>query len=165
MNKLSAFTLMELLIGMLVSSIVIGMCYFSITAYGKQFLLYKKNKVNLWNIIQFQSVISENCFATNGVSYSNGKLEIDDYKNQKWNYYFYDSLVIREHNSIIDSFYFKIKNVVASDLLNSINYDNNIIEGIEIQTLLAGESYDFFIESNCANESFVKKEILNLNKN
>jgi hypothetical protein len=137
---------MELLIGMLLSSIVIGMCYYSIAAYSKQFSMFKKNKIKLWNIIQFQSVLNENCFATNHIKYSNGKLEIEDSENKIWNYYFFDSLVLRDHDFVVDSFFLKIKNVTNSNLENSKSYADDVIEGLEIQSVLAPRACWIFRE-------------------
>ncbi|MGZ4055068.1 MAG: prepilin-type N-terminal cleavage/methylation domain-containing protein [Bacteroidia bacterium] len=145
MKNLKAFTLMELLIGMIVSCIVIGFGYGAYSLIYKQFLSYKKMKEETMEVAQFKSVMSNDIFAADQLCKEDNKIVL---KQEKMNllYEFDNSFILRKVNGLTDTF-----KISTSDINPVYTFENR-----ENNELISS----FFFSANVLNED----EVFNFSK-
>jgi hypothetical protein len=106
MKKLKAFTLMELIIGMIVGSIVVGMCYSAYSMIFRQYGDYKKIKQQVNEAMRLQTALS--------LDFT--KCELVEYKQEQLGftmdsclvrYQFVQPLIIRSEREVSDTFHFE----------------------------------------------------------
>jgi prepilin-type N-terminal cleavage/methylation domain-containing protein len=104
MKKLPAFTLLELLIGMIISSIVIGFGYAAYSLIYKQYLGYKKVKEKIVEITQFDHVLTTDITAAETISFNDNTLSLYGKDSKTLQYHFQDVLILRTENETTDTF-------------------------------------------------------------
>ncbi|HET6227841.1 MAG TPA: prepilin-type N-terminal cleavage/methylation domain-containing protein [Bacteroidia bacterium] len=104
MKKLAAFTLIELLIGMLISSIVITFGYLAYRFTNEQYLGYKQIKEQLVEVSQFNTVFSEDLRRAEIVSSTANTIEMYYKQIPALDYEFAADYVVRKANALTDTF-------------------------------------------------------------
>jgi hypothetical protein len=105
MKKIAAFTLMELIIGMIVSSIVVGTCYSGYLITSKQYNKYEVLKEEVNNIWQLHTCLTTDIKRAESLTYTENHLTL---KNDSLLlvYVFNDSCITRSVNETTDTFHF-----------------------------------------------------------
>jgi prepilin-type N-terminal cleavage/methylation domain-containing protein len=117
MKKLRAFTLLELLIGMIISSIVIGFGYAAYSLIYKQYLVYKQVKEKIVEITQLDHVLSTDMRNAEIISFNEHTLSLFGQNQHTLEYDFQDSLIVRKENELSDTFKIPAVNIQAGFLL------------------------------------------------
>lgn len=160
MKKLQAFTLMELLVGMIISSIVIGFGYGVYSLMYKQYSSYKIVKREVVGAMQLNSVINNDFSNAEIISFSDNKLTINRHNKLPLQYDFSDSLILRKDNEITDTF----KIVPGAIVANYIFPDQKAIVKIfsfDTQVLKEAEHYTF--NKDYSAETLMNYEVQNKN--
>lgn len=108
MKKVKGFTLMELLVGMVISALVISFGYQAFHLIGKQFSSYRSAKKELNERELFQSVFSRDLAS----SYTARKIQnqIDlALDSSRIEYKFEDEFILRNTNLSKDTFYLPVR--------------------------------------------------------
>ncbi|MFL5763638.1 MAG: PilW family protein [Bacteroidia bacterium] len=145
MKKLEAFTLMELLVGMIISSLVISFGYGIYQVVQEQFRQYKTVKTELMQAAIFRSVLENDFFSADEVYGSREDLTINS-KTGAIRYEFGREFILRRVEGSIDTFHIASSEIALtpaleeSDLLSSCEFDGVVCD--EIQHFIFSKSYD-----------------------
>lgn len=161
MKKVAAFTLMELLITMMISSIVIGLCYSAYSFTYKEFLLFKKVKQEVVDAMQFNSLLNSEFQNAEKIVYSEHQLLFYFENNNTLSYELNDSLIIRKESEIIDTFHLKATNVKASFLFENDSVPISLINDFSFDAKVLGEAEYFHFTKNYSGETMMNYESSN----
>ncbi len=132
MNKLKAFTIMELIIVMLISIIIISISYKSYEIIERQVLNFIKNNSKIEENILFENTLLSSFENSDIITIDDNNIRcLNDSINIQ--YGFYDDFVLRENitNSTIDTFKVESK-IKKFSILSNSEIKKNIIQTIEI---------------------------------
>ncbi|HLC83714.1 MAG TPA: prepilin-type N-terminal cleavage/methylation domain-containing protein [Bacteroidia bacterium] len=162
MQKLKAFTLMELLIGMIVSAIVISFCYMSYGMIYKQFINYKTVKQELVETMQFHSVLNRDFADAQKVLFKENELTLVNAKNVSYN--FETEFVFRQAGEVVDTFFLNPVNISVDYLMTENNLSKPVVQ-FSFDALVLGEQEHFLFSKRYDAEMIVNNEIQNLQEN
>jgi prepilin-type N-terminal cleavage/methylation domain-containing protein len=104
MKKLKAFTLMELLIGMIISSMVIASGYYAYSIIFDRFEKYRDVKKKLVTGEQLNSILNNDAFTADLISFRDDELVLTKGPEKSIRYHFYDERIIRTEQEVSDTF-------------------------------------------------------------
>lgn len=165
MQKVRAFTLLELLVGMIISSIVIGFCYMSYSIIYKQYLNYKILRKEIVETIQLNSILNTGFVNAETVEFNSNRLVFNSQNGSQLQYDFTNNFIIRKDREVIDTFKLAATNVIAKDYMESEQSAMAIINDFAFDAKIAGETVHFHFTKNYSAEILVNNSILNLQKN
>jgi prepilin-type N-terminal cleavage/methylation domain-containing protein len=147
MRKLRAFTLMELMIGMIVSSIVTGMCYSGYMLISRQYQDYHKLKEQVNESMQLYTVLANDIAKSRSVLYANEHLQLEG-DSVSLNYFFTDDCILRNVNEITDTFRYAATDIQAvpvaekgnAGLIQTFSFSVKMFD--EATTFLYTKQYD-----------------------
>lgn len=103
-NYIKAFTVQELLIGLVISSIIIGMVYTIYVQFNKQLITYSKDQSITMEFNQFRQVLSKDIYYCKDFSFNNDdELELI-FSENVFTYKFLKDKIVRKRNNIEDEF-------------------------------------------------------------
>lgn len=104
MKRLASFTIIELLVSMLISSIIISLAYVvyhrSEVSFRKSLDQYTRNN----ELLQLQVLFNLDCFNVGQAKLNDDKLEIESSDQEKVYYWLTDNKIIRKTKLVIDTF-------------------------------------------------------------
>jgi hypothetical protein len=157
MKKLAAFTLMELLIGMIVSSLVIAFAYMAYGVLGKQFAQYRVMKAQVMNELRLTSLLDADFFKAENVMMENSALSFELPDSSSINYFFGDSIICRAQGEVKDTFRFAVKDLVGRSALDDERGVDCIGE-IKFSVALPGKNTEFAFFKEYSAEQLMKFE-------
>ena len=158
-RKLKAFTLMELLIGMIISSIIIGFSYSGYRIIYSQFLDHKKVKKSILETAAINSILN-NDFSNAQLIWTNDENQLDVYYNDKreLHYEFQDEYILRRDNEIIDTFNIGAQNIQKKILFGN-DYDyKNLTTEFSFESVILGEKETFHFAKTYSAETLINIE-------
>lgn len=111
MRKIAAFTLMELLIGMIVSSIVITFGYMAYSLIYERFLDHKTVKMKMMETLQLNTTLANDLQKAEIISKEEDKLILVTKNGSQLQYEFDDDFIVRKQNETVDTFKVAAKNI------------------------------------------------------
>jgi len=156
MQKIRAFTLMELLIGMIISSILITFCYSSYTIIYKQFLTYKKIKNELTETIQLNSVLN-NDFANSKSMYFNKNSLYMNRSISPLEYSFSENYILRIEREVIDTFHITAKDITVNYFKESANSPLFFVNELSFSAMILNEKERFNFSKNYSAETIMNQ--------
>lgn len=141
-QKLKAFTLMELLIGMIVSSIVIAIGYSTYAIIYKQFSSYKLVKNQVVECMQLNTVLQNDIQGAEFVFFNEDQLKLDS-GDKMISYHFMDSLIVRDANEQADTFKLRNTDLIPSYAANGGGIGEGLINGL-ILDITINENIEHF---------------------
>lgn len=130
MHKLRAFTLMELLVGMIVSSIVIAFGYSAYALIYKQYLSYKSVKTTVVETMQLNAAMSNDFNNAAYITFYDNILKMNS-DNKLLTYNFIDSLVIRSDREMLDTFKLAASSIQIKPVFNDILSNDTLINDLQ----------------------------------
>lgn len=103
-KKLPAFTLMELLIGMIISSMIIASAYYAYSIIYDRYEQYRTIKKKIMESQQLQSVLNNDAYICDRISFDGNTLLLLKKNDKSVNYRFYDDVITRTENELSDTF-------------------------------------------------------------
>lgn len=156
MKKVRAFTLMELLVGMIVSTIVIGFGYGVYSLIYKQYSSYRTIKKEVVDAMQLNSTLNTDFAGAELISFTDNKLTIDRKNNLSLYYNFTDSYILRKENEITDTF----KIIPASVTAGFIFADAKaVVSDLSFDSKVLGEPAHFVFTKQYSAEILMNYEI------
>jgi prepilin-type N-terminal cleavage/methylation domain-containing protein len=146
MRKIKAFTLMELLVGMVIGSIVIALGYSTYAIIYKQYSSYKKTKQQVVETIQLNTIMSTDFINSDVITYSNDKLILNK-NNSALEYQFNDSFITRTQHELTDTF-----------KVGAINILTKLVDAKEsnFQSLITNFTFDVVVLESTEHFTFAK---------
>lgn len=151
-GKLKAFTLLELLIGMIISSLVIAFGYGSYELIYKQFLNYKNVKVQLIQAEQLRSTWTTDMQKAKMVSFNENKLNLSQ-EDDILEYTFLDSMIIRKDKEVSDTFFVAVQNIKCDFLFPE---ERMFVSKFAFTTTILQSNEPFCMEKNYSAEALMK---------
>lgn len=150
-----AFTLMELLIGMIISSIVISFGYGAYSLIYKQFLSYKKVKKEIVDVMQLNSILHTDLAKAELISFNENKLTIDRKDDLPLLYDFNDSIILRKDIDVIDTF-----KIAASTVTIAFSFPEQkaVVNSFSFDAGVLGETEHFSFEKKYSAETLMNYE-------
>ncbi|MGQ0827041.1 MAG: PilW family protein [Bacteroidota bacterium] len=162
MKKLRAFTLMELLIGMIVSSIVIGFGYGTFFLIYKQYSSFKTVKIELVDVAQLNSILNHDFAIAEMIAFNENKLIIDRKNNLPLVYNFNDSIILRTDNELVDTFKIVSENIVTNFVFKE---QNAVVTGFAFEAKVLNETEQLTFEKHYSSETLMNYEVRYKNQN
>lgn len=158
MQKIKAFTLMELLIGMIVGCIIIALGYSTYTIMFNQYSSYKTIKNKVVEIMQLNNVINTDVIAADFITYSDNKLTLNK-SDTLLEYYFNDSYIIRTNNIFADTFQLKTINVLVTSVDSTGLNVTDMLTNFNFDMLVLGDTEHFTFTKNYSAETLMNHEL------
>lgn len=153
MKRISAFTLVELIVTMVFSSIIVSLAFavFSNTnkVYHKAYDQYGKTN----ELLLLQSVLNQDCSMARLVIFENDIMTVEDMNCNKINYTITSDRIIRNYGAIADTFHIGTHNDSVRYLFDA----PPLMESHRIE-LLSGDSLNFAISAQVSYTNKVKLE-------
>lgn len=155
-----AFTVQELLIGLVISAIIIGMTYTIYLQINKQLYVYQHNQEELMEFNQFRQVFSKDILLCQYFELVNSKELKVVFPKEKYVYTFKKNLVVREREeNIKDTFKLTVTQLIQKEAIEDFaNYQT-----IRLHTRLLQEEVELFESKKEAIAVQINKEFVNGN--
>lgn len=156
--KLPAFTLVELLIGMIVSTIVIGACYVSYSFIYEQYESYRSIKNKTVEAMQLNSIVSVDFMDSELITYKENVLTLKN-NNGLLQYEFVDTLIFRRTNEVIDTFRLSPIDIQAKSIIKNQEKETAVINSLSFDAQVLGETEHFSFTKEYSAETLMSYEI------
>jgi prepilin-type N-terminal cleavage/methylation domain-containing protein len=142
---LKAFTLMELVVAMIISSIVVLTAYESYAITSIQCADYKKKSTLIGQSYQLNMLLNQDCFNAGTICLnSDSNLIFKADGNPDITYSFRNNYILRQVNQVVqDTFYFTTSNMQAKFESNLLQDNRNLLDDFSFKIKVLGE--DVFI--------------------
>lgn len=97
--RLHAFTMQELLVGLVVSSLIIGMMYTIYAQINKQLFVYKAQQDELMTFNQFKQLLSNDVQRSKQIEKQNDGSLVLTFSDERYTYTMKEKFVIRNRNN------------------------------------------------------------------
>ncbi len=144
-KQLKAFTLLELLIVMLLSSLVLAVAYLALQLVNAQYLHFSRNTEETVALSVLRTQLAKDLERTSIVWRRGGCLVLEKYavldNSARVEYCFQDSLLLRRQEQLTDTFRFAATAIVFS--WEGAEQSQGPVDQISFNGKLNGESYPF----------------------
>jgi len=141
-NKLSAFTILEMLINIAIMSIIIGMVYYIYSSFSKQIVFYQDDIQEEYILTSFCLRLKRDFYNAEKIKGSINSLELRSYNNNIINYEVGGEFLYRIQENDVDSL--KISKLEVSILVNPMTKED-LVQKAEIIAFLFGERINFTV--------------------
>src|ERR1035437_4240342 len=159
MQKLKAFTLLELLIAMVISSIVVAFGYSVYSLMYKQYLSYKKTKTEIVKTMQFNTVLTNDFYNSEEITFSENTIVIFKKNNEPLLYTFNDNFILRKTNEITDTFKIATTNIQGKFVFKNESFQSTLIDEFSFDSQLSGDVQHFLFAKNYSAATLLNKEV------
>lgn len=156
-----AFTLMELVVAMLISSVVVLTAYETYTITTVQCSDYKKRSTLIGQSYQLSMVLNKDCFDANTVWLnSDSNLIFKSDGNPDIAYTFRNNYILRQVNPLIqDTFYFTAADIQAKLEPNTLQNNINLIDNFSFKIKVLGENVSMGLKKEYAADVLMMETI------
>lgn len=157
-SMLPAFTLVELLIGMIISTIVIGACYVSYSFIYEQYGSYRSIKNKTLEAMQFNSIVSIDFMDAELITYKENTLTLKKNGNPL-QYEFNDLFILRKVNEVTDTFRLSPTDIQAKSIIKNEGNETVVINNFSFDAQILGETEHFTFAKKYDAETLMSYEI------
>lgn len=161
-RQLKSFTLIEMILALIISSLVIMSAYFSVLFIFKHYYLLKSYQSKNHSILDFRNAILTDFFYAEQIEVLQENLICSSKESsKKVEYKFSDNHVLRLFNSSTDTFKISIleKKLFYNDIPQNIN--NGIIDELILTIDQNGNRSEFFLEKKYAVKDYMEYTLTN----
>jgi prepilin-type N-terminal cleavage/methylation domain-containing protein len=160
MKKIKAFTLIELLIGMIISALVISFAYTAYILMHRQFLKYKDNRKQITDTMTLNTILNNDFSGSQWVYYQEESLVFSTPGNTL-EYIFGDSMMVRIAGEVSDTFHLSPQNVLINHIAEpNDNSSLRLVNELSFTANVLGETEPFHFTKNYSAEAVIKSNIL-----
>lgn len=155
-KRLSAFTLFELMVAMVISSLVIALGYSAWQMMQQQVDVHRKQSNDLLRLVQLTSTMGRDFYGANRIRFSRMDLQFEG-KYGSRHYFISDSLVVRIEDERKDSFL-----MGNSDLRVAyfpVNDSSGLVKEFSIEFELNGEALPLHLKKEYPAASLIEAEL------
>ena len=129
-TRLPAFTLIELMVTMLISSISIGIIYSGYDIVSKQFRTYKTTNETIAEALYLNSLMNSDFSKARDAKKNRDGFTLLDYENRSTVYEFSEEYIVRKVSFSTDTFHLPIKNssysISGKDVLEDLSWIDEV---------------------------------------
>lgn len=159
MKKIAAFTLLEILIGMIISSIVIGFCYTGYSVIYKQYLNYNAIKRQNTTAMQLNSVLNNDFVNAEFVRFELDKLIVNSNSNKELYYRFNENYILRRDKGLIDTFMLAALNITPEYFTENEQLQDRLLNSFSFDVSVLGETEHFHFVKEYSSETLIKLQM------
>ena len=157
-RKIKAFTIIELVVVMILTSIIVGIVYSAYSIVGNQYTGYKKintqnSRVALLSML-LNKDFSTSCFIKSGED----KIFFYDKENNTITYEFWENCITRNSNAVTDTFFISSLNVEMKFLNQKQQFHNSLVDELNFETAIFEEQQLFHFKKKYAADILMKNE-------
>ncbi|WP_396591872.1 type II secretion system protein J [Allomuricauda sp. R78024] len=141
-NTIKAFTIMEVLINMLISSIIIGMVYFTYVSYIKQLSFFRKDVEEKNHLNRFVFQLKSDFYSAEKVLSKPKSFQIVLYNTENINYKMLGEQLVREQKKNQDSLHIQS---VSLHTIKHLQSQEELIQRVSINAYLFDEPIELVI--------------------
>jgi hypothetical protein len=162
MIKIKAYTILELIVVMIISTLVIAITYKAYDVVLWQYMQFKNNSDKISKLIILDVLLTRD-FSESDYVILREERGIDCvYQEKQIGYYFLQEKIIREDQSSVDTFFIKIENIQYKQNGISTSKLNMLVDEIRFENL--DETVHHFIYKKVYGADFLmRQEELNVN--
>ena len=149
---------MELLIGMIISSILIAFCYSAYSIINKQYLNYKAIRQEIVKSMEFNAVMNNDFANAEIVTFENNTLKMKRRNSLDLEYCFNDKYVVRKETEVKDTFKLFAMNIVANCLAQA-GQSLLIVDDFSFNTKISSTTEIFHFTKKYSAETLVNRSI------
>ncbi len=144
MKKLRAFTLLELLFVMILTTIIIGIGYLTFNISTKQLHSYRENSKKISEIFLVTMLLNKDFTEAKSVLKANDSLILTGDGNSSLQYFFTEEYIVRSANSVTDTFYYKTQNRSEKFLDKPADVNRGLVDEIYFEIKTDDERAEIF---------------------
>ncbi|NOZ46544.1 MAG: hypothetical protein GXO79_07145, partial [Chlorobi bacterium] len=130
-----AFTIIELLVTMVLSSIVVATAIYVFITFNNLLFKFSSNNMNSLELIQLQQIMKSDFILANEINYEYGSITLIYNNGTKVYYDIENKFIIRDAKNSIDTFNIESNDVLVSRQNENRELINEIIIEIQIENL------------------------------
>ncbi len=134
-GKIKAFTIIEVAVTMVLSSIVVGSAIYVFFTFNKVLFATNKNNLIDLELIQLQQILKSDFIKADEINYQYGSIVIKFMNEEKTFYDIEDQVIIREAVNGIDTFNIEVYDIYVYYNSENSKLVNELILDIEIDNL------------------------------
>lgn len=142
-KKIPAFTIIELMVTMLISSIAIGIMYTGYDIVSKQYVTYKKNNEIIAETLYLNALMNNDFGNARDVKRNEDGFELVDYANRLTIYELSEEFIVREVSFSIDTFHIPVQHIAFSMLGNEVLNESTLIDEVSFDITVNKETHSF----------------------
>ncbi|MFL9843557.1 hypothetical protein [Flavobacterium rhizosphaerae] len=120
-KKVPAFTMTEILIGLIVTSIIISIIFLLFQISGDRLVDVRVQNEETVDMNRFSYTINKSIFESKSMNIKNDKLSFSTYNNTDIIYHFQQDYVIRNEKKFSDTLFLKYKQIICDTIVSDIN--------------------------------------------
>lgn len=158
-DRIKAYTIMELLVGMALSSIVISSAFYSYLTINNEFNRFRSAKSTILELSELNEQLDREFDFSEKILFSNGLLTFNFVDRKTIKYEFIDTFIIREMDGIKDTFELKFLDVKLEfeGQFNDKNAVSSLVKSLDVKVqLFNSESHLLF------NKVYLPKESIDM---
>ncbi len=159
-KRLYAFTIVELCIVMLLSTIVVGMVFFTLNIFQGSILRYKKESVSIAGISLLHRLLLQDIWQSSKL-YAASEGIVAEGKAGKAIYEFSSNFILREKNGQADTFYFPSSPVEKKFRNQVIEVSGLLVDEVNFQLEYKGETFPFSFQKTYGADILMQQAALN----
>lgn len=149
-ERIKAYTIMELLVGMALSSLVISSAYYSYLTISKEFNRFRNAKSTILELSELNEQLDREFDFSEKILFSNGLLTFNFVDRKTIRYEFWDTFIIRETEGIKDTFDLKLLDIKIEfeGQFNDKNAVPTLIKSLDVKVQLFNNDCHLLFNKN-----------------
>jgi prepilin-type N-terminal cleavage/methylation domain-containing protein len=156
--KLRAFTLMELMVTMVVSSIVIGAIYSGFDIVRKQFSVYQDKNGKVAELLFFNSLINKDIINASSVMRTDIELIMINNNDRKITWVMDEQMIVRRDHLSEETFDLPVRNFECRLQSEEVTRENAYIDEILFDIYLKNDQQQFHFKKNYGTDFLLTAE-------
>ncbi len=144
MRKLKSFTLLEMMIALMLTSIIVSISYLSYMIIFKEMSGYKNKSKLISEILQINTNLQADINKSDAVYWKNDALFFFCPQNVEIKYYFRNNFILRESGMVQDTFFISPFDLQKKFLNNNQTDENAWIEELSFKAVILTKERTFY---------------------
>ena len=158
-RKIKAFTILELVVVMILTSIIVGIVYSAYEVVGKQYNSYKKTNTQNRKVALLNMLLNKDFSTSYFIKYGEDKLLFYDQENKMTSYDFgVEQGITRNSNAVTDTFFIPPLNVEMKFLNQMQQVRNNLVDELYFESIIFGQQQSFHFKKQYAADVLINNE-------
>ncbi|HET6243888.1 MAG: prepilin-type N-terminal cleavage/methylation domain-containing protein [Bacteroidetes bacterium] len=156
-KKVKAFTIIELVVVMILTSIVVGIVYSSYSIVGNQFYMYKKTGIQNSQVALLKMLLNKDFTTSQTIKKGNNELFFYQ-ENNLILYGFGENFITRNSNAVKDTFAISPINIDTRFLNQVILNNNDIVDELYFEAEIFKQQQVFQFKKQYAADVLIENE-------
>ena len=157
-RKIKAFTILELVVVMILTSIIVGIVYSAYEVVGNQYNSYRKINTQNKQVALLNMLLNKDFTTSHFIKCGEDKLLFYDKENKITSYDFGEQDITRNNNAFTDTFFIPSLNVEMKFLNQMQQVQNNLVDELYFESLIFNQQQAFHFKKQYAADVLINNE-------